>query len=165
MPFSLTSKLFTQPDSVHTIEDALAHILQPQPGQIGQSSSIEVTQHVQIETLPPVLVLHLKRFVYDAAADGIIKISKPVHVTPELEVSHGTIFSFLFPTPVKAKNPLRLDRSRNHGARFREICRAGALQAPWRALFPRRIHRQRALFGRCAPPEWRRRWRGGLATH
>jgi hypothetical protein len=138
MPFSLTSKLFTQPDSVHTIEDAVAHILQPQPGQIGQSSSREASQHVQIETLPRVLVLHLKRFVYDAAVDGIIKISKPVHFTPELEVSHGTIFSFFFlPTPVKAKNPLRLDLSRNHDARFREICRAGALQAPWRALFPR----------------------------
>lgn len=86
-----------QPDSVHTIGDALARTLQPQPGQIGQSSSSEAGQRAQIEMLPPVLVLHLKRFVYGVAADGIIKISKPVHFAPELEVPHGTIFSFLFP--------------------------------------------------------------------
>jgi hypothetical protein len=46
--------------------------------------------------LPPVLVLHLKRF-YDAATDGINKINKPVHFTPELEIPLGTIFSFLSP--------------------------------------------------------------------
>jgi hypothetical protein len=57
---------------VHTIEDALAHILQSQPGQTGQSTSSEASQHVQIEMLPPILVLHLKRFLHDAAADGIV---------------------------------------------------------------------------------------------
>ena len=86
-----------QSNSVHTIGDALARNFQPQPGQIGQSSSNEAGQHVQIEMLPPVLILHLKRFVYGVAADGIIKISKPVRLAPELEVPHGTIFSFLFP--------------------------------------------------------------------
>ena len=35
--------------------------------------------------LPPVLVLHLKRFLYDVAADGVVKISKPVQFTPELK--------------------------------------------------------------------------------
>ncbi|KAI0264533.1 hypothetical protein BGY98DRAFT_1103477 [Russula aff. rugulosa BPL654] len=65
-------QLNIQPDSVHTIEDALAHILQSQPGQTGQSTSSEASQHVQIEMLPPILVLHLKRFLHDAAADGIV---------------------------------------------------------------------------------------------
>jgi Ubiquitin carboxyl-terminal hydrolase len=111
--------------------------MQSQPEQIGQSTSSEASQHVQIETLPAILVLHLKRFLYDAAADGIIKISKTVHFTPELEVSLGTISSLLFPIPAKAKNPLRLDRSRYYGTRFREICGAGALQALWCTLLPR----------------------------
>jgi ubiquitin carboxyl-terminal hydrolase 10 len=47
---------------------------------------------VQIEALPPVLALHLERFLYDAAADGIVKISKPVQFAPELEIPVGTIF-------------------------------------------------------------------------
>ena len=38
-----------------------------------------------IEALPPVLV-HLKRFLYDVAADRIIKISKSVQFAPELKI-------------------------------------------------------------------------------
>ena len=45
-----------------------------------------------IETLPPVLVLHLKRFRYDAAAGGVIKISKHVQFPPELDIPSGTLF-------------------------------------------------------------------------
>ena len=58
-------------DSVHTIEDALAHIshLQPVVGPIGFS---EASQQVLIEALPSVLVLHLKRFLYDVATDGVV---------------------------------------------------------------------------------------------
>ncbi|KAF8466268.1 hypothetical protein DFH94DRAFT_639384 [Russula ochroleuca] len=40
---------------------------------------------MHIEVLPPILVLHLKRFLYDAAVDDIVKISKPVQFVPELE--------------------------------------------------------------------------------
>jgi ubiquitin carboxyl-terminal hydrolase 10 len=49
---------------------------------------------VRIEALPPVLVLHLKRFLYDATADGIVKISKPIRFAPELEIPLGTILYF-----------------------------------------------------------------------
>ena len=84
-----------QPDSVHTIQDALAHLAQPQPVQAGQSSSSEASQQVLLEALPPVLVLHLERFLHDAATEGINKISKPVQFGPELEISQGTIFSVL----------------------------------------------------------------------
>jgi ubiquitin carboxyl-terminal hydrolase 10 len=64
-----------------------------------------VTQQVQIEALPPVLVLHFKRFLYDAAADGIVKIDNPVQFAPELKIPLGTIFSFVFPMLAKSKNP------------------------------------------------------------
>jgi ubiquitin carboxyl-terminal hydrolase 10 len=50
---------------------------------------------VQIEALPPILVLHLERFLYDATADGIVKTSKSVQFAPELEIPIGTIFSFV----------------------------------------------------------------------
>ncbi|KAF8484504.1 hypothetical protein DFH94DRAFT_842406 [Russula ochroleuca] len=79
-------KLHIQPDSVHAIQDALAHVSQPQPVQVGQSSSREASQQVLLEALPPVLVVHLERFPYNVAADDIKKISKPVQFTPELEI-------------------------------------------------------------------------------
>jgi ubiquitin carboxyl-terminal hydrolase 10 len=65
--------------------------------QVGQFSSTEASQQVLLEALPPVLVLHLERFLYDATADGINKINKPVQFAPELEIPLGTIFPFLFP--------------------------------------------------------------------
>ena len=92
MSWCLTSKTFAQPDSVQTIQDALAYLSLPQLVQAGQSSSSETSQQVQIEALPPILVLHLERFRYDAVADGIVKISKPVQFAPELEIPPGTDF-------------------------------------------------------------------------
>jgi ubiquitin carboxyl-terminal hydrolase 10 len=66
--------------------------------QVDKSSSGEVSQQVLLEALPPVLVLHLERFLYDVAADGMIKISKsikkPILFAPELEIPLGTIFLF-----------------------------------------------------------------------
>ena len=90
---------------MHTVKDALAHISQPQPVQVGWQSPGELSQQVQIDALPPVLVLHLERFLYDAAADGIVKINKPIQFAPELEIPLGTIFSFAFSVLAKAKNP------------------------------------------------------------
>ena len=84
-------------DSVHAIEDALAHVSHLQPVQIGSSGFGEASQQVLIEVLPSVLVLHLKRFLYDVVADGIVKISKPVRFAPELEIPLGTVFSLSFP--------------------------------------------------------------------
>jgi ubiquitin carboxyl-terminal hydrolase 10 len=88
-----------QPDSVYTIQDALSHVSHPQPVQVGQSGLSQASQEVLLEALPPVLVVHLKRFMYDAAADGITKTSKPVRFAPELEILPGTIFPF-FSLPV-----------------------------------------------------------------
>ncbi|KAH9989170.1 hypothetical protein BJV77DRAFT_1069714 [Russula vinacea] len=79
-------KLNIQPDFMYTVKDALAYISQSQPVQVGQQSPGEVSQQVQIEALPPVLVLHLERFLYDAAADGKVKINKPIQFGPELEI-------------------------------------------------------------------------------
>ncbi|KAH9995509.1 hypothetical protein BJV77DRAFT_222625 [Russula vinacea] len=80
-------KLYIQPDSVHTIQDALALVSQPQPVQVGPSSSSDASQEVLLEALPPVLVLHLERFLYDAAADGIIR-SASQFSSPRSSKSH-----------------------------------------------------------------------------
>ena len=50
-----------------------------------------VGQQVLIEEFPPVLVLRLKQFLYDAAADRTVKIRKSIQFAPELEIPPGTI--------------------------------------------------------------------------
>jgi ubiquitin carboxyl-terminal hydrolase 10 len=95
-----TIELLQKHDSVYAIEDALARISHLQPVELGPSGLSEASQQVLVEALPSVLVLHLKRFLYDVVADGIVKISKAVRFAPELEIlveiPLGTI-SPLFP--------------------------------------------------------------------
>ena len=90
-------ELLQKHDSVHAIEDALERISHPQPVELGPSGLSEASQQVLIEALPPVLVLHLKRFLYDVAADAINKINKAVQFAPELDIPLGTIFSLVSP--------------------------------------------------------------------
>ena len=90
-------------DSVHAIEDALARISRLQPVQLGPSGLGEATQQVLIEALPSVLVLHLKRFLYDVAANGVVKINKPVRFAPEPDIPLGTKISFVFPVLAMAE--------------------------------------------------------------
>jgi ubiquitin carboxyl-terminal hydrolase 10 len=92
-------------DSVHAIEDALGRMSHLQPVELGPSGISDASQQVLIEVLPPVLVLHLKRFLYDVAAGGVVKISKHVQFAPDLEIPLGTIFSFVSPVLAKAKKP------------------------------------------------------------
>ena len=47
--------------------------------------------------LPPVLVIHLKRFLYDPAVGGVIKIGKLIQLSPELEIPPGTTSFLLSP--------------------------------------------------------------------
>ena len=70
--------------------------------QVRASGLGNANQQVLIEVPPPVLVLHLDRFRYDAAAGGIMKIRKPIYFTPELEIPLGMIFTF--PTAAETEN-------------------------------------------------------------
>jgi ubiquitin carboxyl-terminal hydrolase 10 len=90
-------KTLRKHDSVCNIEDGLAQISHPQPVQLGPPGFSEASQQVLIEALPPVLVLHLKRFLYDVAEDGIVKISKPVKFAPELQIPSGMTFTLVSP--------------------------------------------------------------------
>ncbi|KZT09678.1 cysteine proteinase [Laetiporus sulphureus 93-53] len=84
-------RLDIQREQVHTIKDALQHISHPQPVQISQSTRpgvvVEATQQALVEALPPVLVLHLKRFLYDTNVGDVVKIGKQISYGPELEIS------------------------------------------------------------------------------
>lgn len=55
---------------------------------------IEASQQVLIEALPQILIVHLKRFCYDVAVGGVVKVGKQVRFGQELEVGSG---EFLHP--------------------------------------------------------------------
>ena len=59
--------------------------------EVGLSGPSEASQQVLIEALPPVLVLHLKRFLYDTAARVVVKIGRLLQFSPELQVSLRTL--------------------------------------------------------------------------
>lgn len=85
----------SQRETVHTISDALQQISHPQPVQISQPTRpgvvVEASQQALIESLPPILVLHLKRFLYDISVGDVIKIGKQIAYGPELEISSGNL--------------------------------------------------------------------------
>ena len=88
---------------MHTIKDALLNVAQPQPVQLIKNGvPLDGTQQVLINTLPPVLVLHLKRFHYDVSLRTIVKLSKPVAFPPTLDIP----LELLYPSPQR-KNMAR----------------------------------------------------------
>jgi ubiquitin carboxyl-terminal hydrolase 10 len=86
-------QLDIQREQVNTIADALAHLSHPQPVQITMPTRpgyvVDATQHVLIDALPPILVLHLKRFLYDTKVGDVVKIGKKVTFEPELVIPAG----------------------------------------------------------------------------
>ncbi|KAF9242005.1 hypothetical protein BU15DRAFT_44303 [Melanogaster broomeanus] len=83
-------QLDIQREPVHSIKDALSYISSPQSVQVTSvtrpGAILDATQTVQIDSLPPILILHLKRFLYDARAGGVAKVGKQVSFTSELEI-------------------------------------------------------------------------------
>jgi hypothetical protein len=63
--------------------------------QVSTSGLDNASEQVLIEALPPVLVLHLNRVRFDAAAGGMTKIGKSIQFAPELEIPLSTIFPFI----------------------------------------------------------------------
>ena len=113
---------------------------------------------VYLEALPSILVLHLELFLYDVATEGITKVSEPVQIAPELEIPLGIIFVFYLTISsaiTRANNTSRPDPEIMATVFMKSA--EPALKASWDALLPRRARRQRALYDRCAQPEWK--WR------
>lgn len=75
---------------VHSVVDALRGLTRPERlhGDFNspRGKDVPATKQVFIETLPPVLILHLKRFQFDAQGHGTIKIWKKVDYPLELEI-------------------------------------------------------------------------------
>ncbi|KAI0362620.1 cysteine proteinase [Trametes cingulata] len=98
-------QLDIQPENVKSLRDALQHISHPQPVQITiptrPGAILDATQQVLIEALPPVLILHMKRFLYDTKVGDVVKVGKQVSFTPELEISPDLIAAPKRAAPVK----------------------------------------------------------------
>lgn len=80
-------QLDIQSDNVRTIEDALKHITVPETVSVfseTRNAIVDAKKQVTLETLPPLLILHLKRLVYDA--NGIQKNSKVIQYSTTLEI-------------------------------------------------------------------------------
>ncbi|CAL5872340.1 uncharacterized protein PFLUO_LOCUS6602 [Penicillium psychrofluorescens] len=75
---------------VHNIIDALKGLTKPESIQGDFNSSrgpnVTATKQMFIETLPPVLILHLKRFQYDSLTGATQKIYKKVGYPLDLEI-------------------------------------------------------------------------------
>lgn len=75
---------------VRNVVDALRGLTRPERLQGDFNSprgkDVVATKQVFIESLPPVLILHLKRFQFDAEGNGTIKIWKKVGYPLELEI-------------------------------------------------------------------------------
>lgn len=78
---------------MRTIEDALLGLTQPEhlPDFVTRSGlRAEATKQVYLESFPPVLILHLKRFLYDNVG-GVQKSGKTVGYGTELEIGQEVI--------------------------------------------------------------------------
>lgn len=87
-------QLDIQAPDVHSITDALRKL--PEPEVLsddwinGKGLKVQATKQVLIETLPPVLILHLKRFLYDNVG-GVQKSWKQVGYPLQLEIPSDAI--------------------------------------------------------------------------
>ncbi|KAL1917219.1 uncharacterized protein VTP21DRAFT_4875 [Calcarisporiella thermophila] len=80
-------KLDIQSDTVCTIEDALHEMTTPESVEYTTSEGrIDATAQLYLETLPPVLIIHLKRFVYDSIAGGTQKLHKQIKYSTRLTI-------------------------------------------------------------------------------
>jgi hypothetical protein len=90
-----------QRDQIHTIQDALSFISHPQSVQMTHPARpgivVDASQQILIEALPPILVLHVKRFCYDKEVGGVVKVGKQIAFGPELDIGSGKTLRFFFP--------------------------------------------------------------------
>ncbi|PLB45409.1 ubiquitin C-terminal hydrolase [Aspergillus steynii IBT 23096] len=75
---------------INNIVDALKGLTKPESIQgdfnSSRGSNVTATKQIFIEDLPPVLILHLKRFQYDSVTNGTQKIWKKIGYPLDLEI-------------------------------------------------------------------------------
>ncbi|XP_049574673.1 ubiquitin carboxyl-terminal hydrolase 10 isoform X1 [Syngnathus scovelli] len=108
-PF-FTLQLDIQSEKVRTVQEALETLVARESVQGYTSKSkqeIEVSRRVTLEELPPVLVLHLKRFVFEKTG-GCQKLNKIIEYPVDLEISKDLLSSGVRSKVVKGQRTYRL---------------------------------------------------------
>ncbi|EOQ99539.1 putative ubiquitin carboxyl-terminal hydrolase 3 [Wallemia ichthyophaga EXF-994] len=87
-------QLDIQPDHIHSIEDALLNLAQPETihGVYSPSKQgpVDATKQVTIDTSPPILIIHLKRFLYHSVG-GVMKSNKRITYQPTLSIPNSIL--------------------------------------------------------------------------
>ncbi|XP_057701578.1 ubiquitin carboxyl-terminal hydrolase 10 isoform X2 [Corythoichthys intestinalis] len=108
-PF-FTLQLDIQSEKVRTVQEALETLVARESVQGYTSKSkqeIEVSRRVTLEELPPVLVLHLKRFVFEKTG-GCQKLNKIIEYPVDLEISKDLLSSGVRSKVMKGQRTYRL---------------------------------------------------------
>ncbi|CAA21806.1 Ubiquitin carboxyl-terminal hydrolase [Schizosaccharomyces pombe] len=86
-------QLDIQAEDIHSVIDALEHMTAPEilPEWHSSKGNVTATKQMYIESLPPVLILHLKRFFYEASG-GTQKNYKPIAYPARLSIPQN-VFS------------------------------------------------------------------------
>jgi ubiquitin carboxyl-terminal hydrolase 10 len=90
--------LSIQGENVLTVEDALRELSRPEIVQLSSSSKgvmVDGSKQYLVDALPPVLVLHIKRFQYDSVVKDVVKIKKPIRFEHELVIPKGMRYLLL----------------------------------------------------------------------
>lgn len=90
-----TLQLDIQDDSITSVSDALIQNFASEKldGYICSKTKkeIEAFRNLSLEELPPILILHLKRFVYDGMTGGVQKVMKQIEFSVDLEISKSIL--------------------------------------------------------------------------
>ncbi|XP_054627038.1 ubiquitin carboxyl-terminal hydrolase 10 isoform X1 [Dunckerocampus dactyliophorus] len=108
-PF-FTLQLDIQSEKIRTVQEALETLVARESVQGYTSKTkqeIEISRRVTLEELPPVLVLHLKRFVFEKTG-GCQKLNKIIDYPVDLEISKDLLSSGVRGKVVKGQRTYRL---------------------------------------------------------
>ncbi|XP_041848265.1 ubiquitin carboxyl-terminal hydrolase 10 isoform X2 [Melanotaenia boesemani] len=108
-PF-FTLQLDIQSDKIRTVQEALETLVARESVQGYTSKTkqeIEISRRVTLEELPPVLVLHLKRFVFEKTG-GCQKLTKNIDYPVDLEISKDLLSSGVRSKVMKGQRTYRL---------------------------------------------------------
>ncbi|KAM3876588.1 ubiquitin carboxyl-terminal hydrolase 10 [Diretmus argenteus] len=108
-PF-FTLQLDIQSEKIRTVQEALETLVARESVQGYTSKTkqeIEISRRVTLEELPPVLVLHLKRFVFEKTG-GCQKLIKNIDYPVDLEISKDLLSSGVRGKVVKGQRTYRL---------------------------------------------------------
>lgn len=108
-PF-FTLQLDIQSDKIRTVQDALESFVARESVQgytTKTKQEVEISRRVTLEELPPVLVLHLKRFVFEKTG-GCQKLTKTIEYPIDLEISKDLLSPGVKSKNVKGQRTYRL---------------------------------------------------------